>query len=142
MCGGRRVSGLLRKADEARHSSIFRKHHFDAPLDRSSWPSQAAKHREKTTRSADRRIVAAIQLSLESRESIPRGVQDSLSSRRSGCRLVGVLCWRARCCGSLRGRSEGTVIRYPTAMRAITASRIGDLQLLLLLALCLAAPAA
>jgi len=73
MCGGRRVSGLLRKADEARHSSIFRKHHFDAPLDRSSWPSQAAKHREKTTRSADRRIVAAVSLHLEWREAIPRG---------------------------------------------------------------------
>jgi hypothetical protein len=36
---------------------------------------------------------------------------------------------------------KGTVIRYPTALRAITASRIGDLQLLLLLALCLVAPA-
>jgi len=37
---------------------------------------------------------------------------------------------------------KGAVIRYPTAMRAITASRIGDLQLLLLLALCLVVPAA
>ena len=37
---------------------------------------------------------------------------------------------------------KGRVIRYPTRMRAITASRVGDLRCLLLLVLCLVAPAA